>query len=487
MPRPPRERRPLTLSLLALATLSASGAPALAQAEERRIERAVRQADPTEGDTRLRIDSSLAITERSVLDAGGFASFTGVWLDDSSGNSRRLIQPELSLYARAVVDGAHTFFTRARARYRAYSEDDSFDGRGDRWEEPILDRWWYEFDLASAIAANSGRVVDYNANVRVGRQFVDWNAGLALSEQLIAFSPTLSYKGLALEGLVGITPNDEGVTDFDASRENFNERTERAFFGGTLRYTFPTDHEIYGYVLHMQDQNDDELARAAIVPPPVEFDYDATYIGFGSEGPIGQNIRYVGEFVYQFGESTSDPLRSAQTREDIEAWAARAQIQYLLRDDWLTRFEFEVLLASGDDDRLVTTDTVGGNLAGTDDNAFNSLGFVNTGLAFAPALSNIMLYRVGAATFPFRELDGFDRFQVGVDLLVHNKLDADAPIEEPTTDDGYLGFETDVYVNWRLTSDLSLVGRYGVFFPGDGIASDKDARHFVFLGATLSF
>lgn len=477
-------QRPLCLALGAIALIScATGAHA--QNEERRIERAVRQAQDI--DTRLVIDPTLEFGERTIIDVGGFTSLTAVWLDDATDNSRRLFQPEATLYGRAIIDGAHTVFARARARYREYSKGDSFDGRGDRWDEPIVDRWWYEFDAARAVAASEGRQIDWNFNVRAGRQFVDWNAGLALSEQLYAVRPTLTLGGFDIEGLIGITPADEGVTDFDASRDDFNTQTERAFFGGTLRYTFPTSHEVYGYVLHMGDNNSGDRPRAGIVPEPVEFDYDATYIGFGSNGSIGNNLRYVGEFVYEFGQSTSDPLRAAQVEEDISAWAARAQLQWFLRDDWLTRVEFEIILASGDDDRLVTTDTVGGNLPGTDDNAFNSLGFVNTGLAFAPALSNIAVGRVGVSTFPFREVNGFDRFQVGADLLLHNKLDSDAPIEEPTTNDAFLGLETDFYVNWRVTSDLSFVARYGVFFPGEAIASETDTRHFVFLGVTLSF
>ena len=476
-----------TNAVLCVSALMLALTPAHAQEgrQQRQIERAVRTAEGP--DFRLQIDPTLSLDARSVIDVGGFTSLTGVWLDDSTGNSRRLFQPEVTLYGRAIIDGAHTFFARARAQYRSYSEDDSFDGRGDRWEEPIFDRYWYEFDLANAVAAQSGTRLDWNFNLRVGRQFVDWGAGLALSEQLYAARPTFSYKGLSVEGLIGITPGDEGVTDFDASRDDFDEETERPFFGGTVRYTFPSAHEIYAYVLHMGDANSGDRPRAAIVPEPVSFDYDATYVGFGSTGTIGPDLRYLGEFVYQFGESTSDPLRAAQEREDISAWAARGQLQWFLRDDWLTRVEFEVLLASGDDDRLTTTDTVGGNLAGTDDKAFNSLGFVNTGLAFAPALSNLALVRAGVATFPFRELDGFDRFQVGADLLVHHKLDADGPIEEPTSDDAYLGTEADFFVNWRVTSDLSLVARYGVFFPGEAITGTKDARHFVFLGATLNF
>ncbi len=483
-------RRTAPLVILAAGVALGVASPAFGQSEERRIERAVRQADT---DYRLRVDPTLGLTERSVIDVGGFASLTGVWLDDSSDNSRRLFQPEVTLYGRAVFDGAHTVFTRARGRYRAFSEGDSFDGEGDSWDEPIVDRWWYEFNLANAIAADSGRRINGNFTLRAGRQFVDWGAGLALSEQLYAVRPNVEFGlgenggTLGIDGLIGITPGDEGVTDFDASRDDFNEQTERSFFGAMLRYTFPSSHEVYAYALYMGDNNGGDRPRATIVPEPVEFDYESTYLGIGSTGSIGTKTRYVGEFVFQTGESTSDPLRGAQTEEDIEAWAFRGQLQYVPGDDWLSRWELEVLMASGDDDRLVATDTVGGNLTGTDDNAFNSLGFVNTGLAFAPALSNILVIRGGYAGYPFREVDGLEAMQLGVDLLVHNKLDSDAPIEEPTDDDMFLGVEADFFMNWRVTSDLSVVARYGVFFPSDTLQTETDTRHFLFLGATLSF
>ena len=35
----------------------------------------------------------------------------------------------ITIYGRAIVDGAHQGFARARFRYRDFSEGDSFDGR----------------------------------------------------------------------------------------------------------------------------------------------------------------------------------------------------------------------------------------------------------------------------------------------------------------------------------------------------------------------
>jgi hypothetical protein len=247
----------------------------------------------------------------------------------------------------------------------------------------------------------------------------------------------------------------------------------------------------------MEDYNTDTLARFG-VSTPVDFNYEATYFGVGARGSLGTSWLYLGEFVYQIGESTSDPLRGAgavpelglgglQQEEDIRAFAGRAQLTYLLRDPNQTRFELETIFASGDSDRVNSSDTIAGNQPGTRDNAFNSLGFANTGLAFAPSLSNIFTVRAGVSTFPLSEHAVFDRFQVGADVLLLNKFDEAGPIDEPTHERTFLGVETDLFVNYRVTSDLALNIRYGAFFPGTAIAGERDVRHFVLFGVTLSF
>lgn len=467
---------PLTLAII-------SGA-AFGQADtQRRIERAVRTADPAE---RERIDSSLSFGERSYFEYGGYLSTTFVNLNDSNDNSRRYFSPEVSLYGRAVIDGAHTFFGRARFQYRDFSQGDSFDGRGDRWGEPFVDRWWYEFDLKAAAAAYDGKTIDGNFNVRAGRQFVDWGSGLTLSENLYAIRPTIEVGRFTADFLAGVTPPDQSITDFDASRSEYNEETLRGFFGGRLAYRTKGNEEFYTFFLAQVDYNDDAGSRPPL-PIEVDFDYNSQYLGFGSTGSLWARLLYDAEFVYQFGTSMSDPLRGVQEEEDIGAWAARGQLTYLFADRNNSRAEFECIFASGDSDRLVTSDTVGGNLAGTGDHAFNSMGFVNTGLAFAPSLSNIMTYRLGASTFPFPEVENFEQFQIGVDFFLLNKMDPKAPIDEPTSNDYFLGFETDLYANFRVTSDLAFSVRYGVFFPSAAVETEKDTRQFIFLGMTLSF
>lgn len=483
--RPPWGRRAPAAAVAAAAAAAFAAGPVWAQPEDtRRLERALRQAEP---ELRGVPGRELSLGERAFVDAGGFFTFTFLNLNDESSNSRRLLQYDTTLYARISVDDTHSFFGRSRFRYRDFSPGDSFDNRGDRWAEPYLDRYWYEY--SSALGSGIGGA-PASLRLRVGRQFVDWGAGLALSETLLAARPTLTWgvgNRFTLEGIAGVTPGDESIIDFDTSRDQFDSDTRRGFFGGQLRLTTPRNQQFYVFGLYMADFNDEpEPARFGGIEP-VDFGYTSTYWGVGTEGSIGANILYLGEFVYQTGHSMSDPLRTEQTREDISAFAARAQLTYQFRDQNLTRLQIEGLLASGDDDRLLPSETVGGNLAGTTDHAFNSMGFANTGLAFAPSLSNLMSLRVGASTFPFRSISGMERLQVGADVLVFGKLDRNAPIDEPTLAKTYLGVETDLFVNYRVTSDLALNLRYGAFFPGSAIDGSHETRQFILFAATLSF
>ncbi|MBA4119690.1 MAG: hypothetical protein C0513_03205 [Isosphaera sp.] len=479
-----------------LAALLVAPATAAAQdAIQRRIEQILRTESVS--DLRLRTDLSLSLAERTAFEYGGSVGFTGIFLNDSEGESRTLLAPEVTLFARASLDGVHEGFFRARFRYQDFSAGDSFDGRQDRFVQPFHDRYWYQFDLRRALKVYQGVDSDFNLNVRVGRQFVDWGASLVLSETLYAVRPTFEFgPAWRIEGLAGITPDH--TVDFDASRIDFDTGTRRAYYGGRLVYTLPNANEVYAFGLFMEDLYSDLRSRFLPILNPVQFAYDSTYVGVGSRGGITNDLAYEMEVVGQFGRSFSDPFRPPtlvfvgpppQTREDVRAWAARGQFTYLFRDRTDAQIEGEALFFSGDEDRLSSTDTVGGNLTGTTDQAFNSLGFANVGLAFAPSLSNLVAGRIGYRAFPFRSLAGgaLDDLQLGVDGIMFFKAVASGGIDEPTTDDSFLGGELDFSATYRLTSDLALSVRYGVFFPGDAIARPNNTRHFVLFNVTLAF
>ena len=50
-----------------------------------------------------------------------------------------------------------------------------------------------------------------------------------------------------------------------------------------------------------------------------------------------------------------------------------------------------------------------------------------------------------------------------------------------------LGSEPDFFLNWQITSDVTLALRYGIFFPGAAIISDDKPRQFFGAGVTYAF
>lgn len=472
------------LILGAIGVLSWAAGPAKAQSNGdliKSLERQMRQYDEV---SRQKVSANQPISERLLIDYGGSVRFGFLSVDDEQGHARILRQSDALLYVLAELDGAHRFYGQLRFLYNDFNDGDSFTGDGDEFEDPIADRYWYQFDLRGLHQAQTGEWSDANVNVKVGRQFVQWGAGLALSDVLYAGVFDFELADFGFVGLVGLTPDDDTV-DFNASRPEFDENTRRAYYGGMFEYRGLAEHRPYVSFLAQRDHNDNNDVFA----PTTRFGYDSEYIGVGSQGAIGPVITYRAELMHESGSTYSDPTRGTpQTRDKVDAWAGVLTLIYALRDANDTRTEFELLGASGDGDRIDGSDTIGGNLTGTDDNAFNSLGYVNTGLALSPDLPNLLMLRFGASTSPAVSLLDNDWLRVGVNGFLFFKTDANAAMSIATDDNKFVGGEVDLLLDYRITSDVTASLRYGVFFPGAAIPETQDnIRQFFYAGVSYAF
>ncbi len=247
--------------------------PAFGQEGARTVRRLERQLREFDSAYRLTIPQDQPIAERLTLDYGGSFRFGLYGIDNEFGNTRILRQYDTTLYLRAELDGAHRFYGRLRFLYDDFNSGHSFDGRGDQWQWPVGDRYWYQFDLRGAKLAETGQRVDYNVNVKAGRQFVHWGSGLSLSQGLYAGLVDIEAWDFGLTGLVGITPST-GTIDFDGSRPNFDQDTDRAYLGGSLEYRGWASHRPYISALVQRDHND--LDRTVFQTPvgdyPTRFD-----------------------------------------------------------------------------------------------------------------------------------------------------------------------------------------------------------------------
>ena len=461
------------------------------------VERFQRQLEQIRRDTILAVDPNVPLDQRTFVDYGAYVTAGYLSLDDNNDENHVLRQYELFPYYRLNVDGVHELFLRGRVGWRDFNDGDSFDGRGDERIDPDLDAGYYRFDLARSRAAYRGEPIDYNIILKGGRDLVYWANGLVLSQDIDGVMVDLSWRGGIELGLIaGVTPTR--TVDFDASRPQFDHNTRRGFYGAMLSKALGA-HRPYVYALAQRDYNDDDpLVQGSVV---TNFEYDSYYVGFGSAGSFGNRWLYGAEIVHEGGSALSNSFEGGsifimpidQTKEDIDAWAMDVRIDYLLADVRRSRFTGEFISATGDDDRVLSTsDTFGGNTSGTDDTAFNGFGLLNTGLAFAPQVSNLTSFRMGYSTFPFADGGGaMSRIQVGTDWFLFYRTDDEAVIDEPLLEDSdgepFLGWEPDIFLNWQITSDVTLSVRYGIFFPNGNVFESDEPRHFIYTGVTYAF
>jgi hypothetical protein len=476
----------LSVARTAAAQVSPGGAD-LIQREQR-----LRELQQLQLDNRQRVNTAIPEGQRYYFDYGAFVQFNYLSLDDPQGNNHGLRETDFIPYARLNIDGVHELFARGRFGWRDFNDGDSFDGRGDEPVDGDLERGYYRFDLQRAQGAyGKGNPGDFQLVFQGGRDLAYWANGLVLGQVLDGVMVTTSYGRLTLDAIAGVTP--VRTVDIDPSRPNFDHNTRRGFYGGMLSADLG-NHRPFLYGLYQRDYNEDDELTTGLID--TNYEYNSAYIGIGSAGAIGDRIRYGVEFAYEFGDTLSNSFEIApggalnpiaQTEDDISAWAFNAKLDYLANDVHETRLSSELILASGDDDRGTSSSTFNGNRAGTTDTGFNAFGLLNTGLAFAPDVSNLIVLRGGLATFPLPDSGAFRRMQVGIDVFGFAKFDSDAPIDEPTADTRFLGWEPDVYLNWQITSDLTLALRYGAFFPREEAFGNDDVRQFFYGGVTFAF
>jgi hypothetical protein len=475
------------------AAQDAPGGQATGTDVRQNVDRFQRQLDQLQGDFRLRVNEAVPVDSRVYFDYGLYLSANYLSLDDANGDNRGLRQYELAAYSQLNLDGAHDFFFRGRALYRDFNPGDEFEPSGTGLDGRV-DRLYYKFDLSRYLAGRTGQVGKGTASIKLGRDLVSWGTGLTLAADLDAVVIDLGYDPFTVELLAGITPLD--TVDIDTSRRDFDDETRRAFYGALVQTRVST-HRPYAFVLVQRDHN--PTGSTYQVGPTVfntDYDYNSWYVGVGSVGALTDRLVYGAELVYEGGRTLSSPFTvnadgtvnaTSQTRDDISAWAANVRLDYLCPDERNTRFSVEAIYATGDDDRLSSTNTFAGNAPGTRDHGFNAFGLSDVGTAFGPSVSNLISVRAGASTFPIRGNELFDKLQVGVDCYAFFKADRQGGFDEPTNDSRYLGFEPDVYLNWQITSDVALAMRYGIFFPGDAVQNDEEVRQFFFAGLTIAF
>jgi hypothetical protein len=455
-----------------LGALAALGSPAAAQvADGRRI---------YEENLRTRLDEQIPAEREADVDVGGWFNFALFNYDDGvDSRHRTLRQYQLRAWARANIFRAHEFYIRGLVGWDDWNPGDHPLGKEDEDLGPEIERAWYRLDVAQIVRNHTGTIPPWSLEVKVGREFTQIGTALTLSMPLDLVQIDAAVGDWELMALLAKT---RGSSDnsIDSSDQVWDHQ-QRCFYGGQVTYRGLDQHRPFAYVLFQRDSTDERTDD-----PLQSYQYNSQYVGIGSTGSLMRNLRYQVEIVGEQGTTYSELATGNKDR--ICAMAADVLVEYLFDVKTRPRVSFEFLYGSGDADRRISANsTVGGNLAGTKDHAFNAFGFRDTGLAFAPRIANLHLWTLGAACHPLEHVKLCKELEVGTKAFFYHKATS-GPLSDTTATNPqqWAGWEWDLYANWRLTSDLTWTIRYGAFMPGESF-NDRTCRQFLLTAVTFSF
>ncbi|MGD8452975.1 MAG: alginate export family protein [Phycisphaerae bacterium] len=431
-------------------------------------------------DDKLRDERRELAPLSSALDLqwGGWLEYYAFHFDDGVQRSRYVQRPGLAFWTRASIDdGTHEIFARVRLHYTHFRCGDQI-GRQKDWWGPNFDRAWYQVDIGRALHfAEPGD--PFQLKARIGRQSVLFGTGYALDMPLDAVVLEGRLHDFLVTGLVGRTigsyPNIDRSNAVDT-------HSDRLFYGVQVAYDGWDRHRPFVYALWNNDRTD-ERPRTFFQ----NYQYDSFYLGFGARGELAHNLNYWAEGVFESGHSYGDG--DWLHRDYVEAFGWDVGVEYLFDLPMRPRLAAEYMFASGDADRLFSpTNAEGGNRGDTRDTSFVGFGYRDTGLATGLTPSNLHIWRAGASLAPLEQIELLHDLEIGTNWFLYHKNRSRAAISDFTAEqfEGYVGWEMDYFINWRLASDVSWTTRWGVFFPGDAY-QDCHARHFIFTGLTWSF
>lgn len=420
--------------------------------------------------------------ERSIDGGGWLALSTANYNTASDHRWRTLMQYQIRPWALGNYQNVHQVYVRGLLNWDDWRHGSDLGDQDDF--DAVVERLWYQFDSAAIHKNATGKLPDSSVRVRVGRDFADIGTDLTLAVPLDMVQVAATIPNWQFMALGGRTTRLSGNLDTSSFVSNEDDRD---VWGGQITFLGLQHHKPFVYYLNTSQDRDTERDGSNV--PAQRYDYSAQYVGAGSTGAIIlPDLRYQTELVGQWGKTYgNDDIRG---RDNISAWAYDALLQYLFQVPMHPQVMAEYMFASGDSDRESSaTGTAGGNQPGTTDRAFNSLGFRDTGIAFAPQLSNLHIWTAGASFFPFERIDLLSRMEFGTKIFFYQRA-ADGPISDSSADEfssRYLGEEWDLFMNWRLTSDLSWTIRYGLFDPASAFEDDHQCRQMIFTGMVFSF
>ncbi len=334
---------------------------------------------------------------------------------------------------------------------------------------------------------NRGPALDYGYaamerapwQIEAGRRYFNIGRGIVFSG--VYDGVQLNYKVPGWNVGAFVSKTLPHAANIDSTIPGYDKESRRYFAGLGVGYAGFKDHQIYGYTVIERDhsrerpQDDDQ-----------DYGYDAQYAALGAKGAWSERWPYGVELVREWGHSREYPSNALS---NIAAWAVDAQQKYRTMTRSNLVWSAEYAAGSGDADRSYVHTTRYGNTRGRD-KGFMYFGYIPTGIALSPMLSNIHIMRLGADLYPFYAIRRMQKILLGLDYYHYWKqrssggiYDADAGAARHD-----VGQEFDLRIDWKMTRRLTATVEYGYFIPGDAYWQDtRSSEKVLSLSVSLVF
>jgi hypothetical protein len=426
-----------------------------------------------------RLEGQIPEGRAFTFDFGGWYRGSYTKFDDFM-QDREVSDHDVRLWGTFSLGTIHQFYARVRMTYVRWADGDDPDGGDDHdFVGPNLEQGWWDFNVTQAAEKYFNQQWPVDLRIRAGRQYYEIGYGFVLANILDGVTVEIDHRYFNVQLFAAET--FPSIENLDVTAPEF-WHDDRSFVGvrASMKNVIPR-HEPYVYWMIVNDRNSYNGGT-----PGQRYGYDPEYLGVGSRGELLPRLRYWAEYVFESGRTAS---AGAWPRDDIDANALVAGLEFYLGDcPMRPRLEVEYGWGSGDPDSVAPHTAAFGNLPGTDHEGFLGYGYHDTGVAFAARLSNLRSIR---ATFSLRPLEAWEstkRLELGASYYWFRKDRTAGGITDfqanlPSKD---LGEELDLFLNWRVTSDVLWTVRWGVFNPG-GAYTNRSDRDYLLTSLTYSF
>lgn len=318
-------------------------------------------------------------------------------------------------------------------------------------------------------------------NIEFGRFSFQDATGLILSHpadgaKLGAVFPSLKFNVQAgYTGLLMKSNNSISLSLFDeqlAVDDSIMFGTSRMLVIGEIALPKIFNQSLGLSFVAQQDLNpEDELIKEWTILPdesalPRGGKFNSQYTTFNLSGAFSGDLYYSSWFTLGSGrtlswlEDSDSSTGYSYQYAPIRSIMTGFSLNYFRQELFGSSFNFRFLYASGDSDYSTITE---GNTAGSA-GQFVPVTSSAFGLVFSPVLSNLVIAELGGSMKPVADKN----LQTGLRLFAFFRPTS-GPVAtgglKPGEDSSMLGYEADLYGNYRILSDLGMSLNTGLFFP----------------------